>query len=168
MNLNKNIEHFILPPPEQIINNPMFKPIRPYIEKYNIDIYELYSVLEYFDKPPSEITNLDLESRKKYLYIFKHILDLEYDTIINNKDPNIINNIENIKSTRKLLKRIIKLLLNESIINTNNDDNKKDNDNDNINNDNDNDNNNNNDFLHFFGFIILCIIFVYIVYYFNK
>ena len=72
MNLNKNIEHFRLPPPEQIINNPMFIAIRPYTEKYNIDIYELYSVLEYFDKSPSEITNIDLESRKKYLHIFKH------------------------------------------------------------------------------------------------
>jgi hypothetical protein len=113
-----NIERFVLPPPDQIMNNMYFKLLQPYIAKYNIDVYELYSVLESFDKMPSEITFTDLQSRKKYIYIFKQIINLEYDIIVKNvNDPTVNQNIDNVNATKKVLLRILDLFLNEPIIN---------------------------------------------------
>jgi hypothetical protein len=109
----KNREDFKLPEFKQI---PPVVLKNPYFNKYNIVPKELYNVTKYFEKPAEKLDVKQRYLRKKYLLIFLNIIDRELPTVssINPIASQLIkSNKDNFNNLIELIKRIIKLMINE-------------------------------------------------------
>jgi len=87
-----------------------------FMKKYNVDPKELHSTIANFELPAIEINKVQRALRKKYLNVLLKVIDQELTTLIN-INPMIPINIKKDKGNYNalilLIKRIVKLLINE-------------------------------------------------------
>ena len=126
--VQNNIENFTLMPPPMPLselnikfkNDPMIPSI---VKQYNLIPSEIYSVVDNFDIPGSNLNQADKDLRLKYLrLLIKAINDnFSLGVKIINESPAIPNNdfkryiTENVLPTKNLIIRIINLMIAEII-----------------------------------------------------
>jgi hypothetical protein len=96
--VDSSVEHFTLPqfPPEKMPNFKDMLQERPNdivlqdLVKYNVNILEVYEVIDDFDKSPNNLSKEKAELRKKYLNIILSIMDDR-----NNMMKNILSQMAN-------------------------------------------------------------------------
>jgi hypothetical protein len=106
-------EQFIIPKmkdiPKPFINNPFMK-------KYNVNAEELHSTIANFELSASNISKKQRSIRRKYLLMLLKAIDQEQQKLIGSNPLvaiNIKQNKGNYDALIILIKRIIKLMINE-------------------------------------------------------